>query len=111
MSKPPLPPHVLEKRRMVRLEASGAAALTVIALLLLVAPWLTRYALHWSVDASMSLGTVTYLTGLMIGAIAIGLICDAADDYNIYRRSIDKLHWDKFQQEQEVINQTLKEGV
>lgn len=94
---------------MARLEAAGATALAVIALLLLAAPWLAGYALHWSADDSVALGIVTCFVGLPISAIAVGLICDAAQDYNVYRRSIDKLHWEKYQQEQEIIDQLLKE--
>lgn len=109
MSKTPLPPHVMEQRRMARLKAAGSTALSLIALLLLAAPWITRYALHWSADDSVSLGIVTCFASLPISAIAVGLICDAAQDYNAYRRSIDKLHWDKHQQEQELIAQILKE--
>lgn len=109
MSKTLLPPHVLEHRRMARLKAAGSTALTLIVLLLLAAPWATRYALHWSADDSVVLGIVTYLASLPIGALAAVIICDAAYDYNAYRRSIDKLHWDKHQQEQELIGQILKE--
>ncbi|MGZ7496127.1 hypothetical protein ACXM2N_03400 [Corynebacterium sp. ZY180755] len=109
MSKAPLPPHVMEKRRMARLKAAGSTALTLIVLLLLAAPWGTRYALHWSADDSVALGIVTYFASLPIGALTGVLICDTAQEYNVYRRSIDKLHWDKYQQEQEIIDQLLKE--
>lgn len=101
MSKRPLPPHVLERRRMARLKAAGSTALSLIALLLLAAPWLARYALHWSADDSVALGMVTCFVGLPIGALAAVIICDAAHGYNDYRRSIDKLHWKKHQKEQE----------
>lgn len=109
MSKTPLPPHVLEKRRMARLKAAGSTALSLIVLLLLAAPWGTRYALNWSADDSVVLGIVTCLASLPIGALAAVIICDAAYDYNCYRHAIDKFHWDKHQQEQELINQILKE--
>lgn len=109
MSKTPLPPHVLEKRRMARLKAAGSTALTLIALLLLAAPWITRYALHWSADDSVTLGIVTCLAGFLIGGLTCGLICDAALDYNGYRRSIDKFHWDKHQHEQALIDQILQD--
>lgn len=109
MSKTPLPPHVLERRRMARLKAAGSTALTVIVMLLLAVPWVTSYVLHWSADDSVTLGIVTYFASLPIGALTVGLICDTAHDYNHYRRSIDKLHWDKHQHEKALIDQILKD--
>lgn len=109
MSKTPLPPHVLEKRRMARLKAAGSTALALIVMLLLAAPWATRYALHWSADDSVTLGIVTYFASLPIGGLTCGLICDTAQEYNHYRRSIDKLRWDNHQHEQALIDQILQD--
>lgn len=109
MSKTPLPPHVLEKRRMARLKAAGSTALTLITLLLLAAPWITRYALHWSADDSVTLGIVTCFAGFVIGGLTCGLIYDAAYDYNGYRHAIDKFRWDKHQQEKALIDQILQD--
>lgn len=101
MSKPQLPPRVLEKRRMARLKAAGATVTVLIALVLFAAPWITRYALRWSADDSAALGAIIYLVALPLFALVVMLVFDALEEYRDYRHSIDKLHWKKYQKEQE----------